>query len=203
MAPSYEYRRRARNLLENSIFSNSWLYLLLAIVILHAVISLSSFVVIGPLLLIGPVTIGLSAYLLTKLRSADHRNDFSTLLEGARNQVGDYVVLGLLQQVFIFLWSLLFIIPGIVKHYSYSMCYYIKLDHPEYSSKQCLDESERMMNGHKWELFCLDLSFIGWCLVGALTCGIGSLWVSAYVKAAGVLFYDDLKRQTCGATMAP
>jgi uncharacterized membrane protein len=107
-------------------------------------------------------------------------------------------ILGLLQGLFTFLWSLLLIIPGIVKSYSYSMAFYIMKDHPEYTAKQCIDESRRLMRGKKMKLFLLDLSFIGWDLVGLLCCCVGALWSSAYMNTARAEFYCDLVREQGG-----
>ncbi len=73
------------------------------------------------------------------------------------------------------------------------MSFYIKADHPEYDWRQCINESKAMMYGHKWELFVLDLSFIGWMIVGALCLGIGTLWATAYQSAARAQFYESLK----------
>ena len=70
-------------------------------------------------------------------------------------------------RLFTILWAMLFIVPGFVKSYSYSMAMYIKVDNPDYDWRKCIDESQRMMQGHKWDLFVLDLSFIGWLFVGA------------------------------------
>jgi uncharacterized membrane protein len=113
---------------------------------------------------------------------------------GGTEQIGGLVVLSLMTNLFVFLWSLLFIIPGFVKAYAYSMAPYIKYDHPEYSWKRCLDESKAMMKGYKWKLFCLDLSFIGWNIVGMLCFMVGSYWVLPYTKAAQVCFYEELKK---------
>ncbi|MGN0444507.1 MAG: DUF975 family protein [Acutalibacteraceae bacterium] len=92
-----------------------------------------------------------------------------------------------------FLWGLLFIVPGIVKTLAYSMSYYIKADNPDYSWRECLNESEKIMNGHKGEYFVLQLSFIGWNIVGFICCGIGMYWVSAYQNAAMAHFYESIK----------
>ena len=73
------------------------------------------------------------------------------------------------------------------------MAYYIMVDHPEYTWKQCLDESQKMMKGHKGQLFCLDLSFIGWYIVGMLCLGLGVLWVYPYHHVARTEFYHALK----------
>lgn len=92
-----------------------------------------------------------------------------------------------------FLWGLLFIVPGIMKTIAYSMSYYIKADNPDYSWRECLSESEKIMNGHKGEYFVLQLSFIGWKIVGSICCGIGMYWVSAYQNATAAHFYESIK----------
>ena len=94
--------------------------------------------------------------------------------------------------LYTFLWSLLFIIPGIIKSYSYSMAYYIKLDHPEYTPTEAITESRRLMDGNKMRLFCLHLSFIGWAIVCLFTLGIGTFWLIPYMNAANAEFYQDL-----------
>ena len=99
----------------------------------------------------------------------------------------------LLVQIYIMLWTLLFYIPGIVKSYSYAMTPYILLDKPELSATDAITESRKMMNGHKMELFILDLSFIGWILLSLLTCGILFLYVAPYMQAARAEFYRTLK----------
>jgi uncharacterized membrane protein len=93
---------------------------------------------------------------------------------------------------------MLFVIPGIVKSYAYSMSYYVSLDHPEFSSTECIDESQRLMDGHKWELFCLDLSFIGWYILGSLCLGVGILWVYTYHEQARAQFYHELVMRSQG-----
>ena len=96
--------------------------------------------------------------------------------------------------VFTFLWTLLFIIPGIIKSYSYSMSGFIMTENPEISSKEAMEVSMKMMSGNKWRLFCLQLSFIGWYILGAMACGIGIFFVQPYVNAAIAGFYDDVSR---------
>ena len=96
---------------------------------------------------------------------------------------------------------MLFVVPGIVKHYAYSMSFYIAADHPEYTWNQCMDASKRMTAGHKGELFVLDLSFIGWFFVGALCLGVGSLWVTPYYNASWANYYDALRTLDEGATV--
>lgn len=97
-----------------------------------------------------------------------------------------------------FLWALLLIIPGIVASYSYSMTYYIMNDNPSLTGSEAIKKSKEMMNGHKWELFFLDLSFIGWLLLCIVTLGIASLWVSPYMAAARANFYQKLTNEYYG-----
>ncbi|MGM9738064.1 MAG: DUF975 family protein [Candidatus Cryptobacteroides sp.] len=99
----------------------------------------------------------------------------------------------LLTYIFIFLWALLFIIPGIVKSFSYAMTPYILVEHPEMSANQAIDESRRMMRGHKFDLFYLYLSFIGWWILAIFTAGIGFIWLVPYMECAKASFYADLK----------
>ena len=100
----------------------------------------------------------------------------------------------LLYYVYVFLWSLLLLIPGCIKAYSYAMTPYILKDNPEMKNNAAIEESMRMMDGHKLELFLLDLSFIGWALLSLLTCCIGFLWLTPYMNMARVNFYEDLKK---------
>ncbi|ERK02322.1 DUF975 family protein [Segatella salivae] len=100
----------------------------------------------------------------------------------------------LLYYVYVLLWSLLLLIPGCIKSYSYAMTPYILKDNPEMKNNAAIEESMRMMDGHKLELFILDLSFIGWALLSLLTCGVGFLWLTPYMNMARVNFYEDLKK---------
>lgn len=98
-----------------------------------------------------------------------------------------------LRFVYTFLWTLLFIIPGIVKSYAYAMVPYILEDNPDLSAEETIDLSVKMMDGHKWELFCLHLSFLGWAILCIFTFGIGFFFLQPYVLAAQADFYEDLK----------
>ena len=100
----------------------------------------------------------------------------------------------LLYYVYVLLWSLLLLIPGCIKSYSYAMTPYILKDNPEMKNNAAIEESMRMMDGHKLELFLLDLSFIGWAILSILTCCIGFLWLVPYMNMARVNFYEDLKK---------
>lgn len=195
MQTASEYRRRAREALEGNIFGNTWLFMVLVVLVTGAILSVSGAIFIGPLLLIGPISIGICSYTLHVVRNTEKKNKIDPLLDGFRGSVGNSILVGLLATVFTALWSLLFIIPGIVKAIAYSQCYFIALEHPEYDANTCITESRKMMNGHKWEYFCLQFSFIGWMIVGACCLGVGTLWVSAYMNAANAAYYEDLKNQ--------
>ncbi len=195
MQTASEYRRRAREALEGNIFGNTWLFMVLVVLVTGAILGVSGVIFIGPLLLIGPISIGICSYTLHVVRNTEKKNKIDPLLDGFRGSVGNSILVGLLATIFTALWSLLFIIPGIVKAIAYSQCYFIALEHPEYDANTCITESRKMMNGHKWEYFCLQFSFIGWMIVGSFCLGVGTLWVSAYMNAANAAFYEDLKNQ--------
>ncbi len=195
MESAYEYRKRAREALDGNIFSNSWLFLLLAVLVADAILSFAGFTFIGMIILLGPVSIGVASYTLHLIRQTEQKNKIEPLLDGFRGNVGTNILVGVLDVLFVVLWSLLFIIPGIVKAISYSQSFYIALEHPEYDANTCITESRKMMNGRKWRYFCLQLSFIGWIIVGFLCFGIGMLWVSAYMQAANAAFYEDIKNE--------
>ena len=105
------------------------------------------------------------------------------------------VLTGLLQGIYIFLWTLLLIVPGIIKSLSYSQTNYILKDYPELKNNAAIELSMAMMKGHKFDYFCLILSFIGWILLGILTLGIGLLWVSPYIATASAHFYEHVKEE--------
>ncbi|MDD2370461.1 MAG: DUF975 family protein [Firmicutes bacterium] len=98
-----------------------------------------------------------------------------------------------LRNLYIFLWTLLFIIPGIVKSYAYSMVPYILSENPGMNTAEAINLSEKMTKGHKADIFVLDLSFIGWILLGVLACGIGVIFVLPYIYATKAELYLKLK----------
>ena len=100
--------------------------------------------------------------------------------------------LNIVSGIFVFLWSLLFVIPGIVASYRYRQALYLLLDHPEMGIMECIRESKRLMRGHKAELFVLDLSFIGWALLAIIP--FVSVYTLPYAESAYALYYDHLRR---------
>ncbi len=189
-----EIKERAKQQLGNNIFTNKWLMALLFVLIVTVASYVAGSVVpaIGALLVSGPLSYALTFIFMKQARDGQDM-DFKDLTKGFTECFGDSFLIALMTAIFTALWALLFIIPGIVKGYSYSMAYYVKCDHPEYNWRQCINESMRIMNGHKMELFIQDLSFIGWYIVGALALGVGTLWVAPYHQAAYTHFYLSIK----------
>ena len=100
-----------------------------------------------------------------------------------------------LRSLYTALWTLLFIIPGIIKGYSYAMTPFILTEHPELSASRAIELSQQMMDGHKADLFWLDITFIGWNLLAALTLNLGHLALNPYRNAAHAAFYRQLQAE--------
>lgn len=98
----------------------------------------------------------------------------------------------LLKGLYVFLWTLLFIIPGIIASYDYAMTDYILAEHPELTATQAIEQSKMMMFGNRFRLFCLELSFIGWDFLCMLTLGIGFIWLIPYKQASYAAFYREI-----------
>lgn len=189
-----EMKARAKEQLGGGIFTSKWMMGLLAVLITGAITSVASAIIpyVGSFIITGPMTYGITYVFLKQARDNEAIN-LGDLFKAFNSDFVQYLLLGLMISIFTALWSLLFVIPGIIKAYSYSMAYYIKVDHPEWGWKECIDESRRIMDGHKMELFVLHLSFIGWAIVGALLCGIGELWVVPYMNATQAQFYESIR----------
>lgn len=140
----------------------------------------------------GTVELGYAKFLL---KQHDHRElQFSDLF----SQFGRFGT-GFAQQflriLYVTLWTLLFIIPGIVKGFSYAMTPFILEDHPEMTASEAIKASMKLMDGHKMDLFILSLTFIGWQLLACLTMGIGFLFLNPYMNAAYAVFYRSISGQ--------
>ena len=192
MHPNYLLRENARKQLGGNIFSQNWLLVLVSYLIISLLYSFSSTFFVVPLLMYGPCMVGFSAITLPLVRGKG-RVDLNDLFSGFTSGLTENLLLGFLSMLFISLWSLLFVIPGLVKSYSYSMAFYIRYDDPSKGWRACIDESRAMMDGYKMKLFMLDLSFIGWYLLGMLAFGIGVLFVEPYHQMARANFYESLK----------
>ena len=123
----------------------------------------------------------------------DKRVKFSMFATGYTEAWGKSILLSFFIWIFTILWSLLFVIPGIIKYYSYRMAFFILADNPELSAREALKKSEEMMKGRKMDLFVLDLSFIGWLFLVAITFGVASIYVAPYYGATQANFYKNLK----------
>ncbi len=190
---NFEIRAKARQALDNNIFSSKFLMLIAMNITTSLVLGAANYLCLGlgTLLLCGPLYVGLyKSHLKTVNGDSDIR--FSTVFDGC-DDFGSNLVLGVMHTLIIALWSLLFIIPGVIKSYSYALVYYVKADNPEYTWRECLNESERMMRGYKMKLFTLHLSFLGWAFLSLFTFGIGFLWVNVYQQTATAVFYEKLK----------
>lgn len=134
---------------------------------------------------------GFTLFLLNTIRRAGA--SFGNLLD-AFPLFFKLFLLNLLTGIFIFLWSLLLVVPGIIAAYRYRQALYIMLDDPDKSVLQCIRESKEMMKGHKGELFVMDLSFIGWnILAGVPYVGyIVQVWTVPYINLSYALYYEKL-----------
>lgn len=102
--------------------------------------------------------------------------------------IGTSILVG----IFTILWSLLLIIPGIIKGISYSQVFFLLRDNPQLSALEAITESKIRMKGYKWKYFLLNLSFIGWAFIAIFTLGIGFLWLTPYISTANATFYNEL-----------
>ena len=137
-----------------------------------------------------PLTLGMSMIFLGLTRNESP--EINTLFSGF-SYIGPAILLNIMIAVFTCLWSLLFVIPGIIKAISYSMAYLVLADNPELSAKEALDESKRITSGHIGDLFVLYLSFIPWVLLGAITCGLALIYVVPYMQTTTANYYLELK----------
>ena len=139
-----------------------------------------------------PLTIGLLNAFLKLLVQGDNALT-ENMFQIAKTNYWHKVWGMFLMYVFVFLWSLLLVIPGIVKMFSYAMTPYILEEHPELSANDAIDHSRAMMKGHKFDLFWLILSFIGWMILCIFTFGIGYIWLLPYMETSIAGFYEDVK----------
>lgn len=140
----------------------------------------------------GVVELGFAGYLLKQYHRA--KFEFQDLFSQF-HRFGQGFAQKFLRGLYVTLWSLLFVIPGIVKSYAYAMTPFIMAENPEMSASEAIEASVQLMDGHKGELFTLGLTFIGWDILAALSCNIGHLLLNPYKNAAYAAFYKDLTAQ--------
>ena len=190
--------------LGGSLFTSPWMLMTLACLIYSTIISsASSAAFVGMLIVMGPLSYGLA-----KLQIAVARGNKFTpaslkdLFSGFVNNFKKTCALGILQYLFLWLWSLLLIFPGAMMSYSYSMAFYILQDNPDLTWRKALDESRRLMYGNRGKLFALDLSFIGWYILGGILLGVGTFFVAPYHEMARAHFYLDIINADNAAKLA-
>ncbi len=152
----------------------------------------SAVLVMGILYLFGFVTWGQKAMSMALMRGGlKSSHGLSGWGNGWR-----MVSLILWQQTFVFFWALLLIVPGVRAVFSYAMAPYLLIDHPDWTPRQCIAESKRLMEGHRWRYFCLNLSFIGWQVLALVSAqflgGFTTMLLTPYVDSACAAFYEDL-----------
>ena len=197
MVENYQLRYDARVRLGGDIFKSTWLNMLLVCAILPAASALSAaYLVIGAValfLVTGALQYGVAR--VTVHCAYGYPWNVGQVFCGFNEGFVQTLLLNLIQSIFLFLWSMLLIVPGIIKSYSYAMAYYIQQEPSNIHKEptETLTESRRMMDGYKFKLFCLDFSFIGWYILGALCFGIGVLFVRPYHQVARANFYLALR----------
>ena len=143
------------------------------------------------LLAVNPLTVGCKRFFVV---NSDGGAELGELLHGFKNGYGNVVVGMFLRDLFIGLWSLLLVVPGIIKSYSYRMVPYLLADEPGISGKEAMERSKQMMKGQKMNAFLLDLSFLGWFLLSLITAGVVNVfWTQPYVEATDAELYKALK----------
>ena len=158
---------------------------LLSTVALVAAIYTLVYLIVG-----GAVSLGYAKFNLNLINNnnPDIKDVFSQF-----NRFKTGFVMVILRTVYIFLWSLLFIIPGIIATYSYAMTPYILMENPDMTANEALKASKELMKGNKWRLFSMQFSFIGWDILCGFTAGIGYLVLNPYRAAADAAFYREIK----------
>jgi uncharacterized membrane protein len=188
LVPNAELRERAREQL-NGHWGQAALTYLVYSVIMGAAAGVAG---IGNLIIGGPVELGLTHFVLRLKRAGQAQ--IEDLFDGFR-QFENSLVLYVVRTLFVVLWSLLLIVPGIIAALRYSMALYVLHDNPELTGMEALRRSASLMEGYKGRLFALYLSFIGWGILCIFTFGIGYLWLIPYVKVAEANFYEGLKAE--------
>ena len=141
----------------------------------------------------GPLTLGYIIFIRTIYVNRENAQ-IERIFDGFKDFVRSLIAY-LLMSIYICLWMLLFIIPGIIMSFAYSMTFFILADDKTLTASQALKRSKEMMVGYKFKLFCLYLRFFGWILLGILSFGIAFFWIEPYMRMATYQFYLDIKNQ--------
>ncbi len=186
-------KETAKSKIKNNIF-NLFVANLIVLVIMGPINGIPGFGQIIAILL-SVVQIGLSVFYLNYLdkKQIDYVDIFYSFKVKDINTYLIHLGTILVKYLLIFLWMLLFIIPGIIKAIAYSQVNYIRAENPDLDIMGCLKESEEMMYGHKMEYFLLQLSFIGWFFLVVITFGILSIYVMPYYSMVMAMYYRNLR----------
>ncbi|MDR0834139.1 MAG: DUF975 family protein [Candidatus Symbiothrix sp.] len=143
------------------------------------------------LVIAGPLGLGYVLFIISL--KYNEKTEISTIFDGFKQFVRALATY-LLQQVLIFLYCLLLIIPGIIKALAYSMTFFILAEDSTIGSYDAILKSKELMYGYKWKYFCLQLRFIGWAILSFLTLGIGFIFLVPYIQSSNLNFYEDVKQ---------
>ena len=161
------------------------------IVFIIVFVVLMAVVILLDVFIFNPLEVGCKKYYLRNLNETAQVGNIGYAFD---NNYKNITKTMFFRDLFTVLWTLLFIIPGIVKSYEYQMIPYLLADNPQMTKEQAFEESKRMMQGQKWKAFVLDLSFIGWNILSALTLGIlGIFYVQPYMDATHAALYEALR----------
>lgn len=138
-----------------------------------------------------PFTVAVAGYYLNYLRG--FYPEWKSIYREGIDRYGKYFSVGLITRIVIGLWTLLFVVPGIIKFYQYIFVHNIIHDNPNLSPKQARELSRRMTDGYKGDLFVMHLSFIPWLLLVGITFGIASIYVVPYISCTSAMYYENLK----------
>lgn len=187
-----EIHYNAREYLKGK-WNNPCALIILIIAILNLGISAIPYLgTVISLVIAGPLALGLAIIFLKLVRGEEISVEM--VFSGFKDFTRSFTA-GVLVIIYVFLWSLLLIIPGIVAALSYSMTFFIMADNPNLSANEAIKASKEMMKGHKTELFLLELSFLGWIFLSILSFGIGILWVASYLYTAEAIFYHEIRTE--------
>jgi uncharacterized membrane protein len=186
MRTNFELKEAAKLSVKPYLFES-----ILAVFLVGLILGATSYAAGASLIIGGPIYVGLIMF-FSKLRQKE-RPEITTIFQGFKEHFTSSLVGYLLSTLFIMLWSLLLIIPGLIKSFSYSMTLYIIKDNPTMSGNDAITLSRKMMDGNKMRLLSLYFSYIGWFLLGIITFGIALIYIAPFVSAAVLEFYEDLK----------
>lgn len=148
----------------------------------------ASFVVVT--FVTGPLSVSTSRFFMD---SANGEDDIGKIVYGFSNSYINVAKTSFFKQLYIFLWSLLFVIPGVIKKYEYYFTSYIQAENPSLDTNRVLEISKKMTQGHKWDIFVLELSFIGWYILGMFALCVGVAFVYPYQIATNTQLYFTLR----------